>query len=260
MTQLCLLPSIIAFLLATFCYVAANWFPYWRGWGRVFLGVGAALQTAYLAFWTREVGAPFVVSSGDALNLIAWAVAVIYVVLGRSERWQALGSLVCPLIAFLVVAALHRGTPYWVAQQVWPQLWVVPVHLAAAMVSVAIFAMALTVSALLFFQDYRLKQHNIAVTRWPLPALDSMEHVLSVLLAAGWALLTIVFVTGAIMLAWQGKSLWNRHWLWAIAAWLIYAVVLHTRLLKGWRGRRGVVLSLLGFIAIVLTFLEAHAL
>ena len=41
---------------------------------------------------------------------------------------------------------------------------------------------------------------------------------------------------------------------WAIITWLIYAVVLHTRLLAGWRGKRAAILSIIGFITILIAF------
>jgi hypothetical protein len=42
-------------------------------------------------------------------------------------------------------------------------------------------------------------------------------------------------------------------------AWALYALVLHSRLLLRRRARRGILLSLFGFAAILLTFIEAHS-
>jgi ABC-type uncharacterized transport system permease subunit len=85
-----------------------------------------------------------------------------------------------------------------------------------------------------------------------------LESVLSALVSAGWILLTVVLASGIMMMASKGSIQLGGHWWSAVAAWVIYAVVLHSRLWQGARGRRGMLLSLVGFAAIVLTFLEAH--
>ncbi|HCU25456.1 MAG TPA: c-type cytochrome biogenesis protein CcsB, partial [Deltaproteobacteria bacterium] len=36
---------------------------------------------------------------------------------------------------------------------------------------------------------------------------------------------------------------------------LIYALFLQSRIIAGWRGRRGVLLSILGFVVVLFTFL-----
>ncbi len=43
-----------------------------------------------------------------------------------------------------------------------------------------------------------------------------------------------------------------------LAAWLLYAVLLHERLVKGWRGRRAAWLAIAGFLVLVITFLGAE--
>ncbi|MBL7685319.1 MAG: cytochrome c biogenesis protein CcsA, partial [Deltaproteobacteria bacterium] len=44
--------------------------------------------------------------------------------------------------------------------------------------------------------------------------------------------------------------------LWAIIAWLVYAFFFQFRFSVGWKGRRGMLLSLLGFVVILFTFFE----
>lgn len=260
MVQICLLPAITLFLLATAAFVGGELLPRLKAWSRGFLAAAVLLHTFYLVFWFYEIGAPFFLRASDLLLLLAWVLGVVLLVLSRSDRWQSLGSWVCPLILMILLAALHRGGEYAMVREIWPQFWVVPLHLAAATVSAGLFVMALVVGIWLFMQDRRLKRHQITPETLRMPAIGNLANVLSGLLSAGWVLLTIVMATGAVMVVMQGRPVWaaGRHWMWAVVAWALYAVVLHSRLLRHRRARRGILLSLFGFLAILLTFIEAH--
>jgi ABC-type uncharacterized transport system permease subunit len=131
-----------------------------------------------------------------------------------------------------------------------------------AAVSTGIFAVALVVGSVLLVQDYRLRRHVVSGMALVLPPLHTLSRVLSGLLSAGWVLLTLVILTGAAMMTMKGRAIWmgGAHWNWAILAWLVYAVILFGRWIGNWRGRQGVLLSLLGFAAILFTFVMAHSL
>jgi ABC-type transport system involved in cytochrome c biogenesis permease subunit len=57
---------------------------------------------------------------------------------------------------------------------------------------------------------------------------------------------------------------WGRYWSWdpketaALVTWLIYGAYLHARVARGWRGTGAALLLLLGFVAIVLTFVSNY--
>lgn len=248
------------FLLATMAYVGVEYLPRLHAWPRRLLLAAVGLHTLYLIFWFRQIGSPFITSSADMLLLLAWVLGVLVAWLGRSERWQSLGSWVCPVILMLLVASLHRGDEYSAVREIWPHLWVVPLHLAAATLSVGLFAIAFIVGAWLFRQDVQLKRRHITSDTLRMPTLNTLATTLSVLLSVGWIMLTIVMATGAIMIVMQGKAVWvaGHHWIWAVVAWALYAVVLNSRLMQRRRARRGIILSLFGFAAIILTFINAH--
>lgn len=249
------------FLLSTIAYVGVEFLPRLGRWPQRFLWAAVVLHTAYLFFWFRQGGAPFIKSSADMLLLLAWVLGVGVLALSRSERWQRLGSWMCPVILMILVASLYHGGEYSAVTDLWGHLWVVPLHLVSATVSIGLFAIAFVVGGWLYRQDYRLKHHKITPDTLRMPALDALATTLSVLLSAGWVMLTLVMLTGALMMMMQGRSFAAgvHHWILAIIAWALYAVVLHSRLLQRRRARRGIILSLFGFLAILLTFIGAHA-
>jgi cytochrome c-type biogenesis protein CcsB len=69
--------------------------------------------------------------------------------------------------------------------------------------------------------------------------------------------LTLGIITGAIW----AEYAWGRYWswdpkeTWSLITWFLYAALLHQRLAIGWRGRRAAIMAIVGFLAILFTFL-----
>jgi ABC-type transport system involved in cytochrome c biogenesis permease subunit len=81
-----------------------------------------------------------------------------------------------------------------------------------------------------------------------------------VFIFTGFTLLTIGLITGFI----YAQQVWGRFWSWDVKeiwsgiTWLIYAALLHERLVAGWRGRRAAIMAIIGFAAVVFTFLGVN--
>jgi cytochrome c-type biogenesis protein CcsB len=93
--------------------------------------------------------------------------------------------------------------------------------------------------------------------RAALPALDKLDSLLYKTGSVTFAMLAMLLITGAI---WANES-WGKYWQWdsketgAFVAWLTYGVFLHTRISRGWSGRRSAYFALLGFLFIIFTYL-----
>ncbi len=80
-------------------------------------------------------------------------------------------------------------------------------------------------------------------------------------IAVGFPLFTI---GGVIMGAIWANSAWGTYWswdpkeTWSLITWFVYAVYLHARLVAGWRGKKAAVLSIIGFVAVVFTYLGVN--
>jgi cytochrome c-type biogenesis protein CcsB len=80
-------------------------------------------------------------------------------------------------------------------------------------------------------------------------------------IAVGFPLFTI---GGLIMGAIWANSAWGKYWTWdpketwSLITWFVYALYLHARLVGGWRGKRVAILSVVGFIAVIFTYLGVN--
>jgi ABC-type transport system involved in cytochrome c biogenesis permease subunit len=90
-----------------------------------------------------------------------------------------------------------------------------------------------------------------------LPPSDDLDELTYKLGAFTFVGLGVLLATGAV---WANES-WGRYWGWdakevgALCAWLTYAVFLHTRITRGWQGRRSAYFAVLAFLFVIFTYL-----
>jgi len=89
-----------------------------------------------------------------------------------------------------------------------------------------------------------------------LPAPELLDDVVYRIVSLGFALLTLVLISGAMWAQYVYQSWWS----WdpketsALVAWLVYAAYLHGRLKRNWRGRPSAWLAIAGFVAVLFCF------
>ncbi|HDK81348.1 MAG TPA: hypothetical protein ENH31_02105, partial [Nitrospirae bacterium] len=80
-------------------------------------------------------------------------------------------------------------------------------------------------------------------------------------IAIGFPLFTI---GGLIMGAIWANSAWGKYWTWdpketwSLITWFVYALYLHARFVAGWRGKRVAILAVIGFVAVIFTYLGVN--
>lgn len=81
-------------------------------------------------------------------------------------------------------------------------------------------------------------------------------------IGGGFSFLTLGLLSGAV---WANET-WSAYFsfdvkeTWALITWLIFAMYLHTRLFKGWRGRASAWFALLGLVSVWITYLGVNLL
>jgi ABC-type uncharacterized transport system permease subunit len=130
----------------------------------------------------------------------------------------------------------------------------VMLHVVSSIFAYAVLTMAAIQAALLAIQDHQLKHRHTRGIVQVLPPLQLMENMLFELLWAGFALLTLAIVSGAVFI----DDIFAQHLVHktalTIIAWILFSVLLwgHTQL--GWRSQTAVRLTLAGFAVLILAF------
>ncbi|GEM_PF-4267507 len=257
MTALCFLPPLVAYALAALLSLLAQrrgHEPQLRT-AFIFFWGGLMAHTIYLPaaiFWP---GAPYFSNHGITVNFFTWACAVLYAWLARAPRWHHLAVVYFPLIAILAVQSLIDTAPLGLPMR---GNWLLPLHLVTATLALAIFLIGFASSLIWLLGERQLKSRRPTPWWLRVPALPNLERTILRVLSFGFLVLTVALLTGLLLphLGVVAQKPWHRAF--SLAAWAVYAFVLNARRFSGWRGRKWIVLSLAGFVAIVLSMLEVH--
>ena len=92
-----------------------------------------------------------------------------------------------------------------------------------------------------------------------LQRLDSLSYRT---ITVGFLLLTLGLISGAVWAneAWGTWWSWDPKETWAFISWLIYASYLHTRLSRGWQGRRPAIIAFIGLFIIIICYIGVNLL
>ncbi|MBA3442449.1 MAG: cytochrome c biogenesis protein CcsA [Pyrinomonadaceae bacterium] len=151
-------------------------------------------------------------------------------------------------IAQLSGVQLAQGAAEWIKMEgskLFLSLNANPVELAAL-----ITAFAATFFVIIF--SIRTERLRVA-----LPSLEKLDGLMYKTASITFAGLAMLLITGAI---WANES-WGRYWAFdpketgAFVAWLTYAGYLHSRIARGWTGRRSAYFAVVGFLLIIFTYL-----
>lgn len=93
-----------------------------------------------------------------------------------------------------------------------------------------------------------------------LPGPRVLDEIVYKSILAGYPLLTIGIITGAAWAdyAWGSYWSWDPKETWSLITWLVYSAFLHARLARNWTGERAAALSVIGFAAVMFTFLGVN--
>ena len=263
---------MLIYLLAGILYLTAELWasPRLQGAGRILLWLGLGAQSgALLGRWLQSYQLALVhfppAALAEKLRLVithaplsnfyeslvffSWCLPALGLLAFGRHLKGYLGALVA-VLASLLLAYASFGVDSRI-KPLMPALksnWLL-IHVVTAFLGYAAFALAFG-SALLYLLQERRSRPSLP----PLPVLDTLIYRTTVL---GFLLLTLGISTGAVW----AETAWGRYWswdpkeTWSLITWFIYAALLHARLVKGWHGRRIAWLAVLGFLAVLFTYL-----
>ena len=81
-------------------------------------------------------------------------------------------------------------------------------------------------------------------------------------ITVGFLLLTVGLISGSVWAneAWGSWWSWDPKETWALICWLVYAAYLHTRLTRGWQGRKPATVALVGCFVIAVCYIGVNLL
>lgn len=227
--------------------------------GVVITVAGLTLQTAAIIMrWIHSyqlgIGHAPLSNFYESLIFFSWSIACVYLIMRKKYKNNLFGVF-SVFSAFLILAyASLSGNVNCTIQPLIPALqsnWLIS-HVVSSFLAYACFTVSFGTSIL-----YLLK---IKLNANILPDAHFLDEVTYKMISIGFVLLTIGIITGA---AWADKA-WGRYWgwdpkeTWSLITWLIYSAFLHTHLARGWRGVKMSLISIIGFMAVIFTYIGVN--
>ena len=225
------------------------------------VSIGFASHT--LAILTRyvEAGHTPVTDLYESLSFFAWMIIGILLIVNLKYKVKVLGSFLTPIALILVLFAFALPKGIFPLAPVLKSFWH-PFHVIFAFLGNALFTLTFCCGVMYLIQEHQLKSKRLGAIAKRLPPLNLLDDLSYQSLKFGFPLLTLGIITGAVW----AEYAWGRYWnwdpkeTWSLITWLLYAALLHQRLTVGWRGRKAAIMAIVGFLAVLFTFLGVNLL
>ena len=253
---------------------------------RSLIALSNLLLTAQLVLRWWQSGHFPISNLYESLCFLAWACTLTQLLVERTWPSPIVAAAATPMglgcIAFASFALpdqLQTSAPLVPALR---SSWLV-MHVSVIMVSYAALLVGSLLSLAVLFTDrgeaLELRSSSIgsggyrravATTEGGLIQLQSVQFSTNEQLdslsyrtiTVGFLMLTVGIVSGAVWAneAWGSYWSWDPKETWALICWLVYAAYLHTRLSRGWQGRRPALVAVAGLVVIAVCYIGVNLL
>lgn len=193
----------------------------------------------------------------ESLVFFAWTLMLLYLLMEWRTKNRSIGSFVTPL-AFLAMA--YASFSPSISSHIQPLIpalksnWLIT-HVITCFFGYAAFALSFGISIMyLLKRPDKAEERNLFLRLIPSRAiLDDLSYQMIVI---GFLMLTLGIITGSVWAhsAWGTYWSWDPKETWSLITWLVYAAVIHARLVKGWTGKKIAILSIVGFACVLFTY------
>jgi cytochrome c-type biogenesis protein CcsB len=217
--------------------------------------IGFVLHTANIIFRYVNAGHIPITNPHEATSFFSWCIVLIFFILQFRYKIVLLSSFVMPIVFILMLSSSMLSREIKPLSPMLHSYWL-GIHTFFAFLGNAAFAMAFGVGCMYLVQEHYVKSKRLGGLFERLPSLQTLDEINYRLITFGFPLLTLAIITGALWAesAWGSYWNWDPRETWSLITWFIYAIVLHARLVAGWRGKRAAILSIIGFLTIIIAF------
>ena len=226
----------------------------------------------------------------ESLLFLTWTLLTIYLYIENKTKSKLMGAILIP-VALLITgfANLTLSPEMQKASPLVPALqsnWLM-LHVSMMMLSYATLIMGSLLCILFLviskYQDVDLQivdessvpLYNVMLDYYEaklfapsdeiselgkLKLLQSLDNWSYRIIGLGFPFLTIGIIAGGVWAneAWGSYWSWDPKETWALITWIVFATYLHSRITKGWEGKKTAILGGLGFFVIWICYLGVN--
>ncbi|MCX8110036.1 MAG: cytochrome c biogenesis protein [Syntrophorhabdaceae bacterium] len=219
----------------------------------VFLYITLALHTGgIIARWIDSyrigIGHAPLSNFYESLIFFSWSISFMLVLMKKRLSYPLI-TMFANLISLILIgyASISSGVEKNI-QPLIPALqsnWL-HIHVITCFISYAAFVVSFICGLLYFF--------NLTGARSP--SRSTLEEINYRSVMVGFPMLTAGILTGSVWAhyAWGSYWSWDPKETWSLITWIIYALFLHARFVRGWKGKRIAIISIIGFFSVIFTY------
>jgi cytochrome c-type biogenesis protein CcsB len=226
-----------------------------------FISLFSALVTHFISLLLRyfEGGYTPITNIYESLSFFALCIGAFFIFVRHTYGVHILGSFIVPAISFILAISAFldhdiRPIPPYLKS------YYLPIHAAFSFIGNGIFFTSFIVSLLYLIVENYIKKKKIPFFAMRLPSLELLDRINVRCISIGFPFLTLGIISGSVWasLAWGSYWSWDPKEVWSLITWLIYAIVIHRRLIVGWKGRKTAFMMIIGFFSILITFIGVN--
>jgi cytochrome c-type biogenesis protein CcsB len=191
----------------------------------------------------------------NTFSIIAAVAVLAFLLVHWRYKIYTLGIFSFPAIWLMTFMAVMAYDPEKSLPQAVQSNWIF-IHTPAVLLGYVALFVAFSAAVLYLLQARELKSKNRTMFD-RLPSLELCDDLAYRALAIGFPLMTLGIVSGAL---WAQSGVLGKGWVsdpkivLSFFTWLIYLMLIHYRLIAGWRGKKAAYLAIAGFVGVLLTF------
>ncbi len=222
--------------------------------------LGFALLTLFITLWWSRRGHFPMTHWTDSISFFAWAITLIYLIIVRLTRLHVIGSFVIPLAFIIIFISYSFSRDTSALPENLETYWLVP-HVTLILLAYAAFITAFAFGLLYLMAENKIRQKTLTAFQNFLPALGASDEIGFRCIILGVIFLTVGVAVGALWTQYIKEVTWR--WLdpkvfFTVATWIIYVVQIGIRQLWGWRGRKAAYSEIIGFVAVLCTYIGVN--
>jgi len=257
MTKILFNISVVSYLAASIAFFV--FLVHRRGMlsksANLMVALGLVFHTLWIAARSSETGHGPYTTTFEMVVFFSWIVVLGYFLVEWRYKIKDLGAFVIPLVflSLFYSVFLSQAPP---GEQSSEMLWMT-LHRTLSITGYGAFTVAFAVGLMYLIQEHQVKSKKLGIMYFRMPSLEVLDTLNDKIIAVGFPLFTLGFMTGAI---WNMKrDIPFYSWdigkiLPLIIVWLIYGLVFFGRLTIGIRGKKAAQGAVFGFVLVILTY------
>ena len=217
---------------------------------------GFALLTFFIGVWVLQHGHFPMTYRTHSIAFFAWAITLIYLIIVRLTDLRALGSFVVPVAFIAILISYNFVTDVAALPEPLQNYWLLA-HTTLIFLAYAAFIAAFGFGLMYLIAERKIRKKTDTLFDNILPSLGISDELGYRCTILGVILLTMGVIVG---------SLWTQYirdvpWRWLDAkvistfvTWFIYVIQIGFRQFWGWHGHRAAYAAILGFGAVLCTY------